>query len=108
MNARRVVALLIGVAVLGSSAASWAEPKARESGAEQVAYGAGSFLTTLVYAPVKASFCVLGAVGSGFALPFAGPKKAGSIAESSCSGTWILTPSILKGKEQVKFVGRSS
>ena len=105
---KKIVASLIGLALLGSSAASWAEPKTHESGAEQVAYGAGSFLTTLVYAPVKASFCVLGAVGSGFALPFAGPKKAGAVAESSCSGTWILTPSALKGKERVKFVGGAS
>ena len=105
---KKIVASLIGLAVLGSSVASWAQPKSRENPAEDVAYGAGSVLTTLVYAPVKASFCVLGAIGSGFALPFAGPKKAGTIAESSCSGTWVLTPSALKGREQVKFVGRAS
>ena len=105
---KKIVASLIGLAVLGSSAASWAQPKSRENPAEDVAYGAGSVLTTLVYAPVKASFCVLGAIGTGFALPFAGPKKAGTIAESSCSGTWILTPSALKGKERVKFVGGAS
>jgi len=104
----RLVAVLIGVILLGSSAASWAQSKSQESGAAQVAYGTGSVLTSLVYAPVKASFCVLGAIGSGFALPFAGPKKAGAVAESSCSGTWILTPDMLKGKEQVKFVGKPS
>jgi hypothetical protein len=106
---KKVVAVLIGVAVVGSSVASWAQPKSQESGAaEQIAYGTGSVLTSLVYAPVKASFCVLGAIGSGFAFPFAGPKKAGAIAESSCSGTWILTPDNLKGKSQVKFVGKAS
>jgi len=105
---KRLAAVLIGVILLGSSAAGWAQPKSQESGAAQVAYGTGSVLTSLVYAPVKASFCVLGAIGSGFALPFAGPKKAGAVAESSCSGTWILTPDMLKGKEQVKFVGNPS
>jgi len=105
---KKIVASLIGLAVLGSSMASWAQPKSQENPAEDVAYGAGSVLTTLVYAPVKASFCVLGAIGTGLALPFAGPKKAGTIAQSSCSGTWVLTPSALKGKEQVKFVGRAS
>ena len=105
---KRFVAILVGTILLGSSSAGWAEPKSQESGAAQVAYGTGAVLTSLVYAPVKASFCVLGAIGSGFALPFAGPRKAGAIAESSCSGTWILTPSALKGKEQVKFVGNPS
>ena len=105
---KRAVGLLVGLAFLGSSQAGWAQPKSQESGASQVAYGTGSVLTSLVYAPVKASFCVLGAIGSGFALPFAGPKRAGAIAESSCSGTWLLTPDVLKGKQQVKFVGNPS
>ena len=105
---KKAIGLLVGLALLGSSQAGWAQPKSQESAAAQVAYGTGSVLTSLVYAPVKASFCVLGAIGSGFALPFAGPKKAGAVAESSCSGTWILTPDALKGKEQVKFIGKPS
>jgi hypothetical protein len=104
---KKMVVVLVGLAFFGSSEAGWAQPRSQENGAEQVAYGAGSFLTTLVYAPVKASFCVLGAIGSGFALPFAGPKKAGAIAESSCSGTWVLTPNVLKGKDRVKFIANT-
>jgi len=104
----KVVALLVGVVLLGSSEAGWAQPKSQEGGAEQVAYGAGSVLGTLVYAPVKASFCILGAVSSGFAYPIAGPRTAGNIAGSTCKGTWVITPDNLKGKERVNFVASGS
>ena len=40
-------------------------PARAESTAQEAAYGVGSATTTLVYAPVKASFCILGAVTSG-------------------------------------------
>ena len=99
-----VVASLTALVLIGSGEAGWAQSNSKESGAEQVGLGIGSVLTSLVYAPVKASICVLGAVGSGFALPFAGPKRAGAIASSSCSGNWVITPSNLKGKERVKVI----
>ncbi len=105
---KNTVALVIGLALLAQSAVGWAQPNSRESGAQQVAYGAGSVLGTLVYAPVKASFCILGAVSSGFAFPIAGPKTAANIAGSTCKGTWVITPGTLKGREPVKFVGNAS
>jgi hypothetical protein len=102
---KTIVSLTIGLALFGQSVAAWAEPRSTKSGAEQVAYGAGSVLGTLVYAPVKASFCILGAVSSGFAFPIAGPRTAGHIAGATCKGTWAITPDALKGKERVQFVG---
>ena len=102
---KKIVALLIGPALLGSTQAGWAQPKSRDSAGEQVALGAGSVLGTLVYAPVKASFCILGAISSGFAFPIAGPRTAGNIAGSTCGGTWVITPDELKGRERVKFLG---
>ena len=105
---KQIVALLIGLTLLGQSTAGWAQPRPRESGAQEVAYGAGSVLGTLVYAPVKASFCILGALSSAVAFPIAGPKTAGNIAGSTCKGTWTITPDTLRGKERVKFVGDAS
>ena len=105
---KQIVAFLIGLALLGQSAAGWAQPNSRGGGAQEVAYGVGSVLGTLVYAPVKASFCILGAISSGFAFPIAGPKTAGNIAGSTCKGTWVITPDTLKGKEPVKFVGNTA
>jgi hypothetical protein len=78
---------------------------AAESAASEAAYGAGSFFTTLVYAPVKTSFCILGGIASVFTLPFGGTDTAGDVAATTCGGTWLITPDILRGKERVRFLG---
>jgi hypothetical protein len=105
---RTIAALLIGLAVLGSSEAGWAQPNSGDGAGQQAAYGAGSVFSTLVYAPLKASFCILGAISSGFALPIAGPRTAGHIAGTTCGGSWVITPDNLKGNQPVKFVGGTS
>ena len=56
----------------GLAVAGWAAPAAADSAAQDVAYGAGSVLGTVVYAPFKATFCILGGITSGFTVPFAG------------------------------------
>jgi len=103
---RRIAALLLGLALIVSTTAVPAHAESRESTAQEVTYGAGSFFGTLLYAPVKMSFCVVGAVTSGLTLPFGGPETAGKVASKACGGTWVITPSALKGKEQVRFVGQ--
>jgi hypothetical protein len=97
------------LAVLGITlvmlAAVWPGSAAAESTSQDVAYGVGSVTTTLVYAPIKASFCILGAVTSGFTLPFGGPRTAEKVASTACGGTWMVTPAALKGREPIHFVG---
>ena len=73
---------------------------------KEVAQTAGSIFGTLVYAPVKASFCILGAIGSGFTY-MADSKTAGKVARASCGGTWVITPNAVAGKESVHFVGNT-
>ena len=99
------IALGITVAVLAAAAPS---VSAADSTSQDVAYGVGSATTTLVYAPVKASFCILGAVTAGFTLPFGGPRTAEQVASAACGGTWVVTPDALKGRESVRFVGGGS
>jgi hypothetical protein len=94
--------LLLAAALVGAIALALASA---ESAAQDVAYGTGSVFTTLVYAPVKATFCILGGITSGFTLPFAGPQTAEKVATRACGGTWAITPDALKGKEPVRFVG---
>jgi len=98
----KLAALGITLAML---AAAWPGAAAAESTSQDVAYGVGSVTTTLVYAPIKASFCILGAVTSGFTLPFGGPRTAEKVASTACGGTWMVTPAVLKGREPVHFVG---
>lgn len=98
----KLAALRITLVML---AAVWPGAAAAESTSQDVAYGVGSVTTTLVYAPIKASFCILGAVTSGFTLPFGGPRTAEKVASTACGGTWMVTPAALKGRESIHFVG---
>src|SRR5258706_16465097 len=80
---KRGLALLGGIGLVLATSVSQAQA---DSTGQDVAYGTGSVLTTLVYAPVKASFCILGGITSGFTLPFAGPDTAGKVATTACGG----------------------
>ncbi len=100
---RRLAAVLLGLILMSQSGVVWAD--SNDSTAQQAAYGAGSVMGTLVYAPVKGAFCILGGVSSGFAFIFGGSKAAGQVAGGTCGGTWVITPDELKGKEKVQFVG---
>lgn len=100
MKRSAIFALVVSLAIVGS-----AGPAAADNAAQDVTYGAGSVLGTLVYAPFKATFCILGGVTSGFAFPFAGADTSGRIAKTGCGGTWAITPGVLKGQEHVQFVG---
>jgi len=93
-----VLALTVAIAAVPA-------PARAESTAQEVAYGVGSATSTLVYAPVKASFCILGAVTSGLTLPFGGPRTAGKVASTACGGTWVVTPAARRGREPVRFMG---
>jgi len=102
---KHIVALGLGLILIGQNATSWAAPAEEESTPAQVAYGAGSVLGTLVYSPIKASFCILGAIASGFTFPFGGADTAGKVAGTTCRGTWVISPDALKGRTRVEFVG---
>jgi hypothetical protein len=101
-------ALLLGFGLVSLTTVVPAHPAAAEPASQDVAYGTGSVLTTLVYAPVKASVCILGGITSGFTLPFAGPRTAEHVVTRACGGTWAITPDALRGKERVRFLGGGS
>jgi len=105
---RQILAMILSAILLGSSGVTVAQAASGASTGEQVGYGAGSVLATLVYAQFKASFCILGAITSGFTLPFGGTQTAGKVATAACGGTWAITPDVLKGREPVRFVGGGS
>jgi hypothetical protein len=94
-----VLALFVSTTMLGVRA------EAAESSAQEAAYGAGSVFTTLLYAPAKTGFCLVGAATSGLTLPFGGTDMAGKVATAACGGTWTITPDTLRGKEPLRFIG---
>jgi len=102
MRHRAAMSIALVIALLGLPTAA----RADEPG-KSVAYGAGSAFGTLVYAPVKASVCILGAIGSGFTY-MVDSQTAGKVARSSCGGTWVITPDAVAGKESVHFLGNTA
>src|SRR5262244_3689149 len=101
MKHRTAMSIALVIALLGLPTAALADDAGK-----RVAYGAGSAFGTLVYTPVKASVCILGAIGSGFTY-MADSKTAGKVARASCGGTWVITPDAVAGKEPVHFVGNT-
>jgi hypothetical protein len=98
---KRIFAGLLMLALVSQAAPGWAS---EDSTWQQAGYGAGSVLGTLVYAPLKATFCILGGIGAGFTA-IASPPTAGKVFGASCGGTWIITPDVVSGDESVQFVG---
>ena len=103
---KHILASLVVLSLVVQTAPGWAAPASEDSTLEQAGYGAGSVLGTLVYAPLKATFCVLGGIGAGFTA-IASRAKASQVFGASCGGTWIITPDVVKGKESVNFVGQA-
>ena len=101
---RRTAVLLLALSVVGSSAPSWASTS---STAAEVGASAGSALGTLMYAPLKATFCLLGGLGAGLTA-IASPPTAGKVAMATCGGAWIVTPNVIRGHESLKFIGDTS
>ncbi len=85
---RNLVALGLCFLFIGQNGIAWA---AEESTPAQVGYGVGGALGTLAYAPAKGLFCVFGAIGSVFALPW-GTSSAEKVVGTTCRGTWVITP----------------
>ena len=111
---KRLATMMAGLLLVGVLAApgfaqtvSGSASARTESTPAQVGYGVGSAFGTLVYVPFKATFCILGAITSVFTLPF-GTDTAGKVVGASCRGTWVITPDVVKGKEPVQFVGKTS
>ena len=79
------------------------------SQSEEAGLGIGSGILTLVYLPVKVVYAALGGIVGGFTYVLTGGDvdTAKSVWEPSFYGTYVITPSHLKGDEPVRFFGVS-
>ena len=99
--------LVVGVGAPGVSLAAEQE---LSSPSNEAALGVGSFFLTLVYAPVKLAYAILGGVVGTFAYGLTGGdlEAAQGIWTPSFYGTYVITPDHLKGNEPVRFFGVSA
>jgi len=79
-----------------------------KSNAEAAGWGGLAALSTLVYAPTKVAYAVGGSVVGGFAwLLSAGDNDvAKAVITPATQGDYVVTPSNLRGKEQLEFIGQ--
>jgi|SRR2546425_12331513 hypothetical protein len=98
---RHIVALFLVVTLVGSSVPGWADS---ESTSVEIGSAAGSAFGTMIYAPVKATFCIFGGIGSGLTA-IVSPSTAGKVAMATCGGSWTVTPNMMRGRESPKFIG---
>ena len=80
-----------------------------ESTASNVGYGVGSVFASCLYSPAKLVYAGLGGLtgGIGFLLTGGNQDVAKKIWTPSVRGTYVITPDMLKGKDEVQFVGQS-
>jgi len=98
---RRILTVLLVLALAGVIAPY---PANSASTAVEVGASAGSAFGTMIYAPVKATFCILGGIGAGFTA-IVSPPTAGKIAMATCGGDWTISPTVIQGHEKPKFIG---
>jgi hypothetical protein len=77
---------------------------------ESAGWGALAVGANLGYVPAKTLYAVLGGLTGGFAYAFTGGdyETASNVWERSLGGTYVLTPSMVRGEDPVVFVGPSS
>lgn len=107
---RQIVAFGIALLLIGYSTQSWAASESSKSHStlRQVGTGVGSAIGTVIYFPFKATFCILGGLASGVTLAVSGSEQAGRVVDTSCRGSWTITPAMVAGEEPVYFVGNPS
>ena len=69
--------------------------------------GVGTVLCNLVYMPVKVVYATLGGLTGGFAYVLTAGRMdtASSIWRPSMGGTYVITPSMLRGEDPIYFSG---
>jgi len=104
---RRVLIALLVVGLIGAPSASFAGETAKETGREG-GLGAAAALSSLIYGPIKLVYATGGLVVGAFAWAFtAGDTEVASkVFTRSLRGTYVITPDILTGEQDLVFIGR--
>ena len=104
---RRLGALLIALAFLCAPSPVLAAEPEGESAAYSGITGVGAALCTLVYAPLKFAYALGGSVISGLAWAWTlgDTDVSGPILRSAVRGDYVVTPSHLEGRSDLRFVG---
>lgn len=75
--------------------------------AKEVGYGAGSFVASLFYTPVKLTYATVGLVvgGLGWVVTAGRTDVTRNIVAPAVRGDYVIAPSHLKGEKPLVFIG---
>lgn len=110
LTASLLIVLLFSAPLL-SAADGPSEPQPatqpQTAAAEDLGYGVGSVLASILYSPLKITYAGLGLItgGVGYVLSAGSPDVANAIIYPAVGGNYVITPNHLKGVEPVIFVG---
>ena len=101
--------LMVAAAAVAASF-SMARPAVAEEYPESAGWGVLAVFANLGYMPVKTTYAILGSVTGGLAYVCTGGnfETATNIWEMSLGGTYVLTPTMIRGEEAIAFAGGSS
>ena len=105
---RKLIALLVVGAVLcGAGLSSAAEVVEEWDEGHPSVVWVGVAVTNIFYAPAKLAYAAGGGIVGGLTWLFGGgdTEAANSVWDSSVRGTYLITPSMLEGREDVRFFG---
>jgi hypothetical protein len=100
-----IAALAVALGIL--SQVALAQPQEDTSSGHPAIVWVGTVATNLFYVPAKLAYAGIGAVTGAFGWVLTGGNTdaAEAIWKPSMGGTYVLTPSMLDGKEKVHFSG---
>jgi hypothetical protein len=108
-----LVLTLSGPAWMPDASAAGARPDGETASTgtpDGAALQAASWLVTIPYGALKVGFALLGGVVGGmtYALSGGDTEAAKSVWKTTMYGTYIITPSHLKGERPIRFLGVAS
>ncbi len=101
-----MVAMLVATLMMGSFRPAFAEEEEHRY-ARDFGLGVGAVFTNIFYMPVKFVYATLGGITGSFAYVLTGLRFdiAKGIWVPSLGGTYVVTPSMLKGEDPIYFSG---
>jgi hypothetical protein len=74
--------------------------------AQSIGYGLGSVFASAVYSPLKITYAGLGLITGGLGYVLSGGRRdvADNIIQPAIRGSYVITPTQLKGEKPVVFV----
>ena len=108
-TARRTFCALVGVLSIGLAPGLAAAENENLGTSKEGGIGASAALASLVYSPTKLVFALGGLVSTGLAWMFSGgdSEVASTVLTRSVRGSYVITPAIIRGDEELEFIGRS-